>query len=224
MFYLISLLLNHFKKKSLTIHDCCSSLEKELTKVHDDKRNILVWVLVINGTMFLIEGIYGWFAQSSALMADALDMLGDAAIFGFSLYVIRLDSIWQSRAGYIKGIIMALFSVSVLTGAIYRSFNPTLPEASTMGVVGFLALAANLVCAIMLLGFKDSDINMRSAWLCSRNDVLANLGVLLAAGGVAWTKTPWPDLIVGVSISALILKSAIEVLKDAKLEMVNHKV
>ena len=222
-FYLLSLVLNQIKKKNLTITDCCSSLEKELTKVQDDKRNILVWVLIINGAMFFIEGIYGWFAQSSALMADALDMLGDAAIFGFSLYVIRLGSIWQSRAGYIKGIIMALLSISVLVGALYRTFNPVVPEATTMGIIGFLALGANLVCAIMLLGFRDSDINMRSAWLCSRNDVLANVGVLLAAGGVAWTQSSWPDLIVGVSISALILKSAIEVLKDAKLEIVNHQ-
>ena len=92
-----------------------------------------------------------------------------------------------------------------------------------MGGIGFLALVANLICAILLLGFRNSDINMRSAWLCSRNDVLANIGVLLAAWGVAWTQSPWPDLIVGISISALILKSAIEVLKDAKVEMANHQ-
>ena len=221
--YLLSLVMHRFKTKSLTTTDCCSSLENELDKVQDSKRNILVWVLLINGAMFLIEGIYGWLAQSSALMADALDMLGDAAIFGFSLYVIRLDSIWQNRAGYIKGIIMALFSISVLIGAFYKLFNPVVPEAFTMGGIGALALVANLICAILLLGFRDSDINMRSAWICSRNDVLANIGVLLAAWGVAWTGSSWPDLIVGVSISALILKSAIEVLKDAKLEMANHQ-
>ena len=221
--YLLSLVMHRFKTKSLTTTDCCSSLENELDKVQDSKRNILVWVLLINGAMFLIEGIYGWLAQSSALMADALDMLADAAIFGFSLYVIRLDSIWQNRAGYIKGIIMALFSISVLIGAFYKLFNPVVPEAFTMGGIGALALVANLICAILLLGFRDSDINMRSAWICSRNDVLANIGVLLAAWGVAWTGSSWPDLIVGVSISALILKSAIEVLKDAKLEMANHQ-
>ena len=221
--YLLSLVMHRFKTKSLTTTDCCSSLENELNKVQDSKRNILVWVLLINGAMFLIEGIYGWLAQSSALMADALDMLGDAAIFGFSLYVIRLDSIWQNRAGYIKGIIMALFSISVLIGAFYKLFNPVVPEAFTMGGIGALALVANLICAILLLGFRDSDINMRSAWICSRNDVLANIGVLLAAWGVAWTGSSWPDLVVGVSISALILKSAIEVLKDAKLEMANHQ-
>ena len=222
-FYLVSLILNRIKRKSLSINDCCSSLEKELTKVQDEKRNILVWVLIINTSMFFIEAIYGWFAQSNALMADALDMLGDAAIFGFSLYVIRLNTIWQSRAGYIKGIIMAIFAIVVLTSAFYRSFNPIIPEVTTMGVVGFMALAANLICALMLLGFRDTDVNMRSAWLCSRNDVLANLGVLLAALGVAWTNSPWPDLVVGISISGLILKSAIEVMKDAKIEIANHQ-
>jgi len=221
--YLLSLVMHRFKTKSLTTTDCCSSMENELNKVQDSKRNILVWVLLINGAMFFIEGIYGWFAQSSALMADALDMLGDAAIFGFSLYVIRLDSIWQSRAGYIKGIIMAVLSISVLTGAVYKLFNPVVPEAFTMGGIGVLALVANLICAILLLGFRDSDINMRSAWICSRNDVLANIGVLLAAWGVALTGSSWPDLIVGISISALILKSAIEILKDAKMEMANHQ-
>ena len=221
--YLLSLVMHRFKTKSLTTTDCCSSLENELNKVQDSKRNILVWVLLINGAMFFIEGIYGWFAQSSALMADALDMLGDAAIFGFSLYVIRLDSIWQNRAGYIKEIIMPLFSINVITGAVYKLFNPVVPEAFTMGGIGFLALVANLICAILLLGFRDSDINMRSAWICSRNDVLANIGVLLAAWGVALTGSSWPDLIVGISISALILKSAIEILKDAKMEMANHQ-
>jgi len=222
-FYLISLILNQIKKQSLSINDCCSSLEKELAKVQDKKRNILVWVLIINTGMFFIEAIYGWFAQSNALMADALDMLGDAAIFGFSLYVIGLNTIWQSRAGYLKGIIMAIFAIGVLTSAFYRAFNPIIPEITTMGVVGFLALAANLICALMLLGFRDTDVNMRSAWLCSRNDVLANLGVLLAAAGVAWTNSPWPDLVVGISISGLILKSAIEVMKDAKIEIANHQ-
>ena len=222
-FYLVSLVLNQIKKKNLNIGSCCSSLEKEFSQVDEGKRKILIWVLFINLTMFFVEGIYGWFAQSSALMADALDMLGDAAIYGFSLYVIRLHPIWQSRAGFIKGIIMGVFAISVLFGAMYRALDPVVPEATTMGIVGGMALVANLICAVLLLGFKDTDINMRSAWLCSRNDVLANIGVLLAAGGVAWTHSPWPDLIVGIALSALILKSSIEILRDAKLEMANHQ-
>lgn len=203
--------------------NCCSNLEKEFSNVDEGKRKILIWVLAINAVMFFVEGINGWFAQSSALMADALDMLGDAAIYGFSLYVIRLHPIWQSRAGFIKGIIMGVFAISVLFGAMYRALSPVVPEATTMGIIGGMALLANLICAVLLLGFKDTDINMRSAWLCSRNDVLANIGVLLAAGGVAWTHSPWPDLMVGIALSALILKSSIEILRDAKLEMANHQ-
>ena len=111
----------------------------------------------------------------------------------------------------------------VLLGALYRALNPIVPEATTMGVIGGLALAANLICAVLLLGFTDTDINMRSAWLCSRNDVLANIGVLLAAAGVTWTHSPWPDLMVGVALSALILKSSIEIIRDAKLEMANYQ-
>jgi len=222
-FYLVSLVWNQIKKKNLNMGSCCSSLEKEFSKVDEGKRKILIWVLVINLTMFFVEGIYGWLAQSSALMADALDMLGDAAIYGFSLYVIRLHPIWQSRAGFIKGIIMGVFAIGVLFGTMYRAFDPVVPEATTMGIIGGMALVANLICAVLLLGFKDTDINMRSAWLCSRNDVLANIGVLLAAGGVAWTHSPWPDLMVGVALSALILKSSIEILRDAKLEMANHQ-
>ena len=215
--------MNQIKKNNLNLGSCCSSLEEEFSTVDESKRKILIWVLIINATMFFVEGIYGWFAQSSALMADALDMLGDAAIYGFSLYVIRLHPIWQSRAGFIKGIIMGMFAISVLFGAIYRALNPIVPEATTMGVIGVIALLANLICAVLLLGFKDTDINMRSAWLCSRNDVLANIGVLLAAAGVTWTNSSWPDLIVGVALSALILKSSIEILRDAKLEMANHQ-
>ena len=118
---------------------------------------------------------------------------------------------------------MGMFAISVLFGAIYRALNPIVPEATTMGIIGGIALLANLICAVLLLGFKDTDINMRSAWLCSRNDVLANIGVLLAAAGVTWTNSSWPDLIVGVALSALILKSSIEILRDAKLELANHQ-
>ncbi len=202
--------------------DSCSSMEKDLSMLQGEKRKILIWVLAINISMFFVEGVCGWLAQSNALMADALDMLGDAAIYGFSLYAIRLAPIWQSRAGFIKGIVMGVFAIGVLSGAVYRAYNPVVPVAATMGIIGYMALAANLICAFLLLGFKNADVNMRSAWLCSRNDVLANLGVLLAAAGVAWTHSSWPDLVVGVIIAALILKSSAEILKDARVELKNN--
>ncbi len=199
--------------------DACSQLEKDLASPHGPKRRILWIVLVLNLIMFFVEGISGWLAQSNALMADALDMLGDAAIYGFSLFVIQLAPIWRTRAEILKAVIMSLFAFGVLGSAIYRVSHQAVPLATTMGIVGTLALVTNLFCAYLLLRFRDDDINMRSAWLCSRNDVLANLGVLLAAGGVAWTSSHWPDLAVGVIISGLILQSSFGIFKDARQEM-----
>jgi len=114
---------------------------------------------------------------------------------------------------------MSAFALGILGSTIYRVYYHAAPDASTMGIVGGMALAANLFCAYLLLRFKNDDINMRSAWLCSRNDVLANLGVLAAAGGVAWTGSHWPDLAVGVIISGLILQSSFGIFKDARLEL-----
>lgn len=113
---------------------------------------------------------------------------------------------------------MSVFALGILGSTIYRVYNHAAPDASAMGIVGGLALTANLFCAYLLLRFKDDDINMRSAWLCSRNDVLANLGVIAAAGGVAWTGSHWPDLAVGVIIAGLILQSSFGIFKDARLE------
>jgi cation diffusion facilitator family transporter len=195
----------------------CSHLDEELAQ--GSKRKILWLVLGINLIMFFVEGISGWLAQSNALMADALDMLGDSAIYGFSLFVIQLDPIWRTRAGILKASIMSIFALGILGSAVYRVYNHAAPDASTMGIIGGLALAANLICAYLLLRFKNDDINMRSAWLCSRNDVLANIGVLAAAGGVAWTGSHWPDLAVGVIIAGLILQSSFGIFKDAQLEL-----
>ncbi len=199
--------------------DACSELEKDLVTSHGPKRRVLWIILVINLIMFFVEGISGWLAQSNALMADALDMLGDAAIYGFSLLVIQLAPIWRTRAGIIKAVIMSLFALGILCSAVYRIYYQAVPLATTMGIVGTLALITNLFCAYLLLRFRDGDVNMRSAWLCSRNDVLANIGVLLAAGGVAWTDSNWPDLTVGVIIAGLILQSSFSIFKDARLEL-----
>ena len=200
---------------------CCPEIEEELA--HGTKRKILWTVLVLNLIMFFVEGITGWMAQSNALMADALDMLGDAVVYGFSLFVIQLDPIWRTRSGILKATIMSVFAFSILGSAIYRVYHHVVPIASAMGIVGSMALAVNLLCAYLLLRFRKDDINMRSAWLCSRNDVLANLGVLAAAGGVAWTGSHWPDLAVGVIISVMILQSSFGIFKDARLELKNNQ-
>jgi cation diffusion facilitator family transporter len=199
--------------------NACSHLEEDLASSHGPKRRILWIVLVLNLIMFFVEGIAGWLAQSNALMADALDMLGDAAIYGFSLFVIQLAPTWRTRSGILKATIMSLFAFGILGSAVYRVSHQVVPVASAMGIVGSLALLINLFCAYLLLRFRDDDVNMRSAWLCSRNDVLANLGVLAAAGGVAWTGSHWPDLAVGVIIAGLILQSSFGIFKDAKVEL-----
>lgn len=195
--------------------DCCNSKEKELSALPRQQKNVLKITLVINLVMFVIEFTFGTLAKSTSLLADSLDMLGDAFVYGMSLYAIGRSLKWNASISLIKGIIMTAFGLWVVFHAIHRFTNPELPIAETMGWVGGLALAANLTCASLLLRFRNDDINMRSTWICSRNDVIANLGVLLAAALVAVTNTRYPDLIVGLCIATLVLHSAYSVLSNA---------
>ena len=176
-------------------------------------------MLVINVVMFGAEAVAGVLAHSTALLADSVDMLGDAIVYGFSLYVIRRGAVWQARAAMLKGVVMAVFGVGVLAQVIWKLVAGVGPDAGIMTAVGFVALAANVVCLALLSPRRADDINMRSAWLCSRNDVIGNVGVLIAAGAVAATGSPWPDLVIGVAVAALFLRSAIRVVTDASHAM-----
>lgn len=192
--------------------DCCTVA----TEVPADQRRLLLWVLGINAAMFLVECGVGLAVRSTALLADSVDMLGDALVYGFSLYVIRRGAAWQSRAALLKGVVMAAFGAGVLIEVAGKLVGDVVPPAPVMGGLGLLALAANLICLALLSRRKDDDINMRSAWLCSRNDVLANGGVLLAAAGVGITGTGWPDIVIGLLIAAMFVSSAIGVIHDAR--------
>jgi len=195
--------------------NCCDSKTTELINLRAQQKGVLIWVLIINLVMFLIEGGYGLLANSVALLADSLDMLGDAFIYGISLYALGRSARWNAGVSLLKGIVMVVFGVGVFFSAFQRFSSPVQPIAELMGIVGGMALVANLICAALLLRHRNSDINMRSTWLCSRNDVIANIGVLGAALGVALTGSKYPDLIIGILIASLVLKSGFQVTAES---------
>lgn len=197
---------------------CCENKSSELALLRDRQRGVLKIVLILNALMFFAEFGFGLFSKSSALMADSLDMFGDAAVYGFSLYALDRGALWRARAGMAKGVIMAVFGVFVLVQTLGRAILGTVPEAEVMGWVGMLALAVNLACLVLLYNHRQDDINMRSTWLCSRNDIIANVGVIGASVLVGLMNSSIPDLVVGSIIAFIFLKSAFQVVVEAKQE------
>jgi Co/Zn/Cd efflux system component len=190
--------------------ECC-----EVREIPREQRRTLQIVLLINAVMFLTESVAGVLAHSTALFADSLDMLGDAIVYGFSLYVIGRGIAWQARAALLKGLIMAAFGIGLLVQVAFKITRSVTPTVEVMGVVGTLAFAANLWCLALLWRRRGDDINMRSAWICSRNDVIGNVAVLVAAGAVAVTGSPWPDIVIGLLVASVFGRSAVQVVRDA---------
>jgi cation diffusion facilitator family transporter len=172
-------------------------------------------VLAINSGMFVAEAVAGFLAGSSALLADSLDMLGDALVYGVSLAVIGRSKRARAAAASLKGTVMLLFGFGVLAEVAYKLYTQHVPHSAIMSVTATFALLANSICLAVLTRHRSDDINMRSAWICSRNDLAANLGVILAAAGVFLTHTIWPDIIVGLLITGLVLVSASRVLRQS---------
>jgi cation diffusion facilitator family transporter len=199
--------------------DCCSDKACALQALQERQAATLKIVLLINATMFLVEIVAGLLAGSVALLADSLDMLGDALVYGLSLYVVARGAAWKARAALAKAAAMALFGAFVLGQLVYRLVNPELPAPDTMGTIGSIAMAANATCLVLLWRHRAEDINMRSVWLCSRNDLFANAGVLLAALAVWALHSSWPDLVVGALICAMFLRSAATVTREALDEL-----
>ena len=194
--------------------DCCTDTACEINKFQARQSKMLKVVLSINLGMFLLEFVAGLMAASTALLADSLDMLGDALVYGFSLYVVSRNDTWKAVSAVIKSGIMALFGLFVLGQAAYKFLTPITPQFETVGLIGLIALTANAVCLSLLWHHRAEDVNMRSVWLCSRNDIIANTSVLLAALGVWLTNSQWPDLLVGLGIAVLFLRSAFHVFQD----------
>lgn len=194
---------------------CCGPDDAAFAGRRARQSRVLWAVFAVNTGMFVVEFVAGVLASSTALQSDSLDMLGDAFVYGLSLYALPRSERWRASAALVKGVIMGAFAVAITGEAVVKTIRGVTPTAEVMGVVGALALLANLVCLALLLRHRGDDLNMRSAWLCSRNDVLANAGVLLAAAGVALTGSLWPDIVVGLAIAALFLRSAVEVIRAA---------
>ncbi|MDR7070353.1 Co/Zn/Cd efflux system component [Pseudoxanthomonas japonensis] len=197
--------------------ECCSKKGDEIAQLalKKDQRRVLLIVLAINALMFFIEFGAGIIAHSSALQADAVDMLGDALVYALSLYVINRGAKWEAGAALAKGgLILFLFAVIVVE-IILKLIHGVPPSSKLMLIFGSLALLANLTCLALLWRFRKLNVNMSSTFECSRNDVAANFGVLLAAAGVAWLNSPWPDIVVGSIIALIFLRSAIRVIRGA---------
>lgn len=182
-------------------------------------RKALWAALVINAVMFAVEIVGGLQSGSVSLLADAVDFAGDAANYGISLAVLAMGLTWRARAALFKGVTMAGFGVFVLGRAIWAAYSGIAPEPFTMGAIGLLALLANGLVALMLYAFRDGDANMRSVWLCSRNDAIGNVAVMLAAAGVFGTGLGWPDFVVAAIMAGLALSSGISVVRQARQEL-----
>jgi cation diffusion facilitator family transporter len=194
---------------------CCEAKSCEISAMRESHGRVLRLVLAINALMFFVEAWAGLSAHSTSLLADALDMLGDALVYAFSLFALARTARWQAGAALAKGGFMLAFGLGVLGEALYKAFYPVMPGVQTMGIVGGIALTANLVCFLLLYRHRADNLNMSSTWLCSRNDLIANVGVLLAAGGTYFLASRWPDIIVGGFIAGVFLRSAISVLSQA---------
>lgn len=184
-----------------------------------------LWVaLWVNLAMFVVEGIASLFSGSVSLMADAIDFFGDSANYVLSLTVLSMGMLWRGRAAMVKGLTMAVFGLVVWGRAIWVVQAGITPEPMTMGIVGFMALLANVAVAIMLFRFREGDSDMRSVWLCSRNDAIGNVAVMVAALGVFGTGTAWPDLIVAAIMGTLAVTAGVSVVRHARSDIANAQV
>ncbi|APZ98217.1 cation transporter [Sphingopyxis sp. QXT-31] len=200
--------------------DQCCAGKSGKTALNDPRWRRVLWIaLIVNAGMFAVEIAAGVAADSRALQADALDFLGDAANYAISLGVAGMALAWRARAALFKAATMLAFGLGVLGATLWGFMNGTAPHAETMGVVGAAALAANVAVAVMLYRWRTGDANMRSVWICSRNDAIGNLAVLAAALGVFGTGRGWPDLVVAGIMAGLAIWGSLEVFRQARAEL-----
>jgi cation diffusion facilitator family transporter len=201
--------------------DCCSAKATELESLarQADQRRVLLAVLAINAGMFVVEFGAGILAGSTALMADAADMLGDAMVYAISLYALSRGDRWKAGAALAKGGFILVLGIAIGVNVIGKLQSGVPPSSALMLAFGGLALLANVVCLRLLWRFRAEDVNMTSTFECSRNDVISNVGVLLAALLVALFDSAWPDILIGSAIAAVFLRSAVRVIAQALTQL-----
>ena len=198
---------------------CDDSCGIEFTHASRRERHTLVIVLLINAGMFLAEFSAGLLGGSTALLADSLDMLADALIYALGLFALGRAAHWRARAALTSGVLQLLLGAGVAMEAVWKMAADGPPDPATMGLFGALALLANTACFLLLLRYREGDINLRATWICSRNDMLGNLGVLLAAALVMGTGSPLPDILIGLVIAAVVIHSAWRIVNEAREQL-----
>ena len=194
-------------------HDC------SLDRLRERQRGTLLIVLGINAVMFFVIAAAALYGESTALLADSLDNLGDALTYGLSLYAVSRGAAVKAKVALFKGALILLAAVAVTAQIVYRLFVPSVPVFEVMGAFSLLGLAANSLCLFLLWRHRHEDVNMSSVWECSRNDIASNLSVFVAAGAVWLTASAWPDIAVALGLAILLMRSAVRVISSALAEL-----
>jgi len=197
---------------------CCDQ-ECSLEPLHERQRGTLLIVLAINALMFFVMVAAATYASSSSLLADSLDNLGDALTYALSLYAVSRGAAVKAKVALFKGTLIFVAALTVIAQVAYRLFVPGVPVFEVMGVFSLVGLAANSICLFLLWRHRHEDVNMSSVWECSRNDIASNISVLVAAGAVWFTGSGWPDIVVALGLSSLLMRSAIRVITSAMAEL-----
>ncbi|MGB5297549.1 MAG: cation transporter [Thiogranum sp.] len=197
---------------------CCNN-DCSLERLRERQRGTLQIVLAINALMFLVIVAAALYGKSSALLADSLDNLGDALTYGLSLYAVSRGAAIKAKVALFKGALILLAALTVVAQIAYRLFVPSVPVFEVMGIFSLLGLAANSICLFLLWRHRHEDVNMSSVWECSRNDIASNISVFVAAGAVWFTGSGWPDIVVALGLTWLLMRSAIRVISSAMAEL-----
>ncbi len=190
----------------------------EIEIKNKEQRRVLILLLAINGVMFMAEMVAGIIADSTALIADSLDMLADATVYAIGLYAVGRSLLVKAKAAHVSGIFQVVLGLGVLFDIVRRTVVGSEPESTMMIVVGIVALVANTVCLMLIYKHRQGEVHMRASWIFSKNDVIANLGVISAGFLVAYTGSSYPDLFIGLIIAAIVIRGGIHIIKDAKRE------